>query len=546
MFESLDLSRIQDEAAREAIVLLLNVVEELQQENRALRAENQRLRDEINRLKGEEGQPPIKPKRNATVHSSERERQTRQPRVKGSKRAEIRIDREEVLFVERAILPADAEFKGYDAVVVQDVVFRSDAVCFRKEVFYSPSEGRSYRASLPPGYSGAFGPGVKALAIVLYYGGLMSEPKILELFHDVGVRLSAGELSNLLVKEQDDFHAEKDAIVEAGLRSSPWQHLDETGTRVNGENQHCHILCNPLYTVYHTTGAKDRLSVLDVLRNGRPRGYLLNDEALGYLEHFGLSAVQRQRLAAFPRDQSLDEATFQRLVEEHLPGLGPQQRRWIVDSCAIAAYHAEVEFPMVRLLIADDAPQWALLTEDLALCWVHEGRHYKKLPPFIKENQRRLDEFLDQFWDCYAQLLTYQQQPSPPERDRLQQLFDQLFATQTGYVLLDDRIAKTRAKKDSLLLVLDHPEIPLHNNPAELGARARVRKRDVSFGPRTKDGAKAWDTFQSLAATTKKLGVSFFHYIHDRLSEANRLPPLADLIEARAKDLDLGASWEPT
>ena len=92
-------------------------------------------------------------------------------------------------------------------------------------------------------------------------------------------------------------------------------------------------------------------------------------------------------------------------------------------------------------------------------------------------------------------------------------------------------------------MVLAHPEIPLHNNPAELGARARVRKRDVSFGPRTREGAKAWDTFMTLAETATKLGVSFYHYIHDRVSGAYQMPALADLIEERAKNLNLGASW---
>ena len=101
----------------------------------------------------------------------------------------------------------------------------------------------------------------------------------------------------------------------------------------------------------------------------------------------------------------------------------------------------------------------------------------------------------------------------------------------------------TRAKKAALLQVLAHPEIPLHNNPAELGARQRVRKRDVSFGPRTAEGVRAWDTFRTLAATATKLGVSFYHYLHDRVSGANRLPALADLIDERAKELRLDASW---
>ena len=118
-----------------------------------------------------------------------------------------------------------------------------------------------------------------------------------------------------------------------------------------------------------------------------------------------------------------------------------------------------------------------------------------------------------------------------------------MFATCTGYDILDARIARTRAKKESLLMVLQHPEIPLHNNAVELEARQRARKRDVSFGPRTQDGVKAWDTFMTLAATTRKLGISFYQYIHDRVSKSNQIPPLASLIETRTQELALGVSW---
>jgi hypothetical protein len=231
------------------------------------------------------------------------------------------------------------------------------------------------------------------------------------------------------------------------------------------------------------------------------------------------------------------------LLAEQLPGLADQPRKWIVDALAVAAYHAQTEWPVVRLLVCDDAPQFSWVTEDLALCWIHEGRHYKKLTPWVATHRAALDDFLEQFWDFYADLLAYRAQPTEAERARLAAAFDTLFATTTDYWALNDRIAKTRAKKDALLLVLEHPEIALHNNPAELGARQRVRKRDVCFGPRTAEGAKAWDSFMSLADTTRKLGVSFYHYIHDRLRGDQQLPPLADLIDERAHDLNLGASW---
>ena len=92
-------------------------------------------------------------------------------------------------------------------------------------------------------------------------------------------------------------------------------------------------------------------------------------------------------------------------------------------------------------------------------------------------------------------------------------------------------------------MVLKHPEIPLHNNPAEIEVRRRARKRDVSFGPRTQDGKHAWDTFMSLAATAKKLGISFYQYVHDRVTRAHRIPSLAELIAQQAEKRQLGASW---
>jgi Transposase IS66 family len=548
MLDDLDLNGIQDERARALIVRLLNLIEDLTADLRAAQEEIQHLRDENNRLKGQQGQPEIKPNTPppSPDHSSEHERRRRTERVKRGKRATITINREEVARLDRASLPPDAKFQGYEDVVVQDLLIRTDNVLFHKEVFYSPSQHKSYRAPLPRGYAGAFGPGVKALVLVLYFGCLMSEAKIRELLVNVGIQIAEGTLSNLLIKDQETFHTEQASVYAAGLRSSPWQQIDDTATRVNGVNQHCQIVCNPLHTHYQTTEAKDRLTILDVLRGGAPRRFRLNAEALGYLEQVQLSQSTRERLLKLPWEQDLDEATLEQLMAQVLADVGPHQRKWIRDALAVAAYHAQTEWPLIRLLVGDDAPQWTWLTEELAGCWVHEGRHYKKLTPWLDAHRDALTDFLSQFWDFYAELLVYRQQPSEAERVRLAAAFDSLFATTTDYWALNDRISKTRAKKEALLLVLSHPEIPLHNNAAELAARQRVRKRDVSFGPRTAEGAKAWDTFMSLADTTRKLGVSFYHYIHDRIRGEQQVPPLADQIDERAQELNLGASWATT
>ena len=547
MLEDLDLSRISDPYARECIHRLLNLVEEVTAALRESQAEVQRLRDEIARLKGEKGKPNIKantPKTPSTDYSSERERHTPKVWTKSGKTAKVHIDREQTLCIDPTKLPHDAEFKGYEDVVIQDVIFKSDNVLFHKEKYYSKSEGRSYLAELPQGYDGQFGPGIKSLAIVLYFGSNMSEPKIAELLHNIGVQISDGEVSKMLVKEQGVFHKEKDALYQAGLASTPYQHLDQTGTRVDGQNCHCQIVCNPLYTVYRTTETKDRLSVLDTLRGGRPRCYLLNEEAEGYLARTQMSKVAANLLVAgMPHDRILDEPTMDALLAGPLSKLGPQQQRWVLDATAVAAYHAEMEYPVVRMLICDGAPQFTWITEELSLCWVHEGRHYKLLTPYVAHHRQLLEDFCKQFWGYYRELLAYRDAPSVEEAARLSAKFDTLFATITHYQPLDATIAKTRDKKDSLLKVLRYPEIELHNNAAELGARARVRKRDVSFGPRTPDGTKAWDTFMSLVESTRKLGVSFYDYVHDRILKTNLIPRLDALLTERAATLRLSSSW---
>jgi len=93
-----------------------------------------------------------------------------------------------------------------------------------------------------------------------------------------------------------------------------------------------------------------------------------------------------------------------------------------------------------------------------------------------------------------------------------------IFSTKTKYRALDERIAKTKANKTQLLLVLKYSELPLHNNDAELGARAQVQ---------------ANDTFMTIVQTAKKLGVSSYEYIHDRVSKSFCMPSLSVLIEAK-------------
>src|SRR2546421_2119197 len=324
MVEDFDPTTIEDEGLRQVFISPMNLVEHLSVKVADQAEEIQRLRDENNRLNGEQGKPKTLPNTKAnTALSSEKERRASKPHHKANKHAQIRIDRVEVVKVEKEHLPADAQFKGYEDVIVQDVEFRTENIRFRKEKYYSPSQKKTYLAALPTGYTGQFGPGVRAWVLALYYEGGMSEPKILEVLQTVGMQISAGLLSDMLIKDQEVFHAERAAIVQAGLKSSPWQHLDSTGTRVNGHNQHAHVLCNQLYTAYCTLPSKDRMSMLRVLQAGADPAFRCNDLAAQLMGQLGVTEKWTSSLPTLlPHDQDLTENDLDEVLEKHLPKLG--------------------------------------------------------------------------------------------------------------------------------------------------------------------------------------------------------------------------------
>lgn len=92
-------------------------------------------------------------------------------------------------------------------------------------------------------------------------------------------------------------------------------------------------------------------------------------------------------------------------------------------------------------------------------------------------------------------------------------------------------------------MVLSHPDILVHNHPAELGARQRVRTRDVSLHARTKEGIRARDTLQTLVGTTNMPEVTSSQYVHDRIAHTTTLPGFAQHIKERAIQGSLSAPW---
>ena len=96
-----------------------------------------------------------------------------------------------------------------------------------------------------------------------------------------------------------------------------------------------------------------------------------------------------------------------------------------------------------------------------------------------------------------------------------------------------------------MLYVLEDPELPLHNNPAELAARTMVQGRNISYATQTLKGTQPWDTFMYLVATTRKLGISFFEYIRDPICKVGNIPCLPTIFYEKSALNLFGCSWMP-
>jgi hypothetical protein len=525
-----------------AVEKLLNAVEALSADKKALADEVERLRKKLDEKKKAkttakaDDQPGDGNQESSSNHSSENRRRKckkNRPEKRSDRRSfkDLTIHDTVECPVDPTTLPPDAVRVEDEIVIVQDVEIKPKNTKFQRQVFYSPSEQKYYRGPLPAGSdSGDFGATLRALILSLKYCGNMSEPKIGEFLENFDVQVSTGSLSNILTNTAGQFESEYHDLFMAGLSSTPYQQTDDTSARVKGEFWHTHILCNPFYTLYSTRPGKDRLSVLGVLQNTQELRFRFGERTLQLLqEEFSIPQKWVAEIAALG-EVDCGEVALKWLLDGWFGQRNQQVRTAIEQAAAIAFYRQQEFVPVVQALVCDDAGQFKLLTDKLSLCWIHEGRHYEKLSPVVGRHREALQNFRDRYWDYYVKLQEYRAGPREELVKKLRLEFDELFSTHTGYADLDDRITKTATKKEELLTVLSIPAVPLHNNASELGARVSARRRDVSLHSRSERGVRAMDIFTTLVQTAKKLGVSAFAYLRDRLSGTRELPSLAQSI----------------
>ncbi len=186
------------------------------------------------------------------------------------------------------------------------------------------------------------------------------------------------------------------------------------------------------------------------------------------------------------------------------------------------------------VIVSDGARQFRVGTH--ALCWFHAERLVHKLVPATPEQRRAVEVTRAPIWWFYADLKAWARDPCPRRAAALRARFDRIFRRRTDYTTLDRLLARLHRRKHELLRVLDHSEIPLHTNGSENDIRACVTKRKISGGTMSTPGRTARDVLLGLMKTCRKLKVSFFRYLGDRLHVPGAIviPPLPALVREAA------------
>jgi len=521
--------KMPDIPEKERTALVVQLLEVIQYQRELI----QHLRDEIAIHKGDKPRPKIKPsgmeKGNKNNNDDSKSSHGKRPGSdKRSKTKELVIH--DIIPIPPRNIPEGSKFKGYKEFVVQGIIIKAHNILYRLERWETPN-GSYIEGELPSSIQGHFDPQLISYIQYQYFQCHVTQPLLLEQLREFEIDISSGQISAILIENHDDFHNEKEETLSTGLEISSYINVDDTGARHKGNNGVCTHIGNELFAYFSSTDSKSRINFLTLLGAGK-NDYILNAEAFDYMKSQKLPQMQLQLL----RECNKKIFTTLKKWNKTLKKLGIIDARHIRIATEGALIGGLIENGINQdlAILSDDAGQFNILFLLHALCWVHAERTIHKIIPYTDEQRSALESTLDKIWKLYADLKAYKKNPTALSKIELEHRFDEIFQEKTCFITLNLALKRLFENKSELLLVLDRPEIPLHNNASESDIREYAKRRKISGGTKSSSGRKSRDTFTSLKKTCRKLKVSFWKFLNDRNSKQNSIPRLSELMRKKA------------
>jgi hypothetical protein len=517
---------------KEVVLSAIKVMAAKDEEINDLEAEILGLKNELRSLKGEQPIPKIKPKKQEPDGPPPGDKKNRGKR--GKRNHKVKIDREEVVDVDKSKLPPDAKFKGYREATIQEIILTTDNIKFKLKRYFSPSLGIYFDAKLPLKYRGSeFGPGIRSFILLLNHQARATENKIKKILAGIGTHISTGQVNKILLNVPDYIKNEKEYVHQKGIDKGEYLQIDDTGARLNGVNGNTTVICNNYFTSFKTGYSKSRLSSLEAIIGNKRLKFLLNNTSIEWLaKRSGFKKICKV-LSNYVREKPYTKEEFKEKILK-IPIIKKKLQRdinQIQTAALLAAYKEGLLGPVAKSLVSDDAPQFKDMIDIHSLCWVHEIRHYKLLETPYEYQREILDEFLCELRRIYKRMKHYQKFPAADKKLAIIEGLNKLLSGETDFKNLNKIISKTVERLPGLLVGLTQRYLPLHNNDCERDIREKVIRRRISHCHRSKKGAQASDIYLSLLHTCRKLNIEFWDYLQDRLNKKFKIPALQNLIE---------------
>ncbi len=425
-------------------------------------------------------------------------------------------------------LPKHSRFLGYQDYYVQELIIKPFNTRYRLARYKRP-DGKSSIGKLSfDNHTGHFGHTLQSYIVYQYYHQRVTQPLIKQQLTELGIDISTGQINKILIHDKDQLHIEKKTLLTAGINNSTYIHVDDTGSRHNGQNGYCTHIGNENFAWFSSTRYKNRVNFLQLLR-GASVNYTINEAALDYmrtekLPHKPLTLLEQSHPIRFDSEV---------LWEQYLLDNNITTKRHIriATEGVLLGTLIDSGFPKDLVIMSDDAGQFNILLH--TLCWIHADRVFQRILPLNERHNKELNWVHTRIWALFYDLKQYKLEPNHSLKWAISRRFDKLCQTKTSFETLNQALKRLARNKKELLLVLERPDIPLHNNLSENDIREYVIKRKISGSTRSKKGQLCRDTFISLKKTCLKQEISFWDFINDRISNRNLIPYLPDLLEAK-------------
>jgi hypothetical protein len=529
-----DTSAVKASISEQEVACLRQLVEEQRKLIEKLMKQVSSQKDRIEQLEAEllaKKKLKGKPKLSASLLNQPEPKEKEEKRAgsaKESKKSNFKIDEE--IRIQPNDIPENAKFNGYRSYDVQELIIKRHNIRFQLAE-YITAEGKTLVGELPKEYQGRhYGPGLVCYVMYQHYQCRVPQPLIHEQLREWGIDISTGQINHFLNEEHQIFEQEQNEVLKAGLETAIYIHTDDTGARHNGKNGYCTVIGNDDFAYFKSSNSKSRENFLEILQAGEQK-YVLNDVAKTYLENYKISQ-KYQELIVFSDLllASSKEDWYNYLSAKEI--VSKKTVRVLTEAALLGGLNIAARSEPLRIL-SDGAGQFNIM--DHGLCWIHIERGLRKLEGTTTLERENISKMQGLLWQYYQKLKLYQQHPSAESSLNLQAMFDQIFERcYIGLPALNHVLNHIRNHKAELLQVLACPDFPLHNNAAETDIREYVTRRKISGGTRSDLGRKARDTFVGIKKTCRKLGISFWCYLSDRLHAAHQLLSLSDLIRAKA------------